>query len=117
MNNINYIISGDYLIPNFKLTEGKMKPIGRYGRMRRDFLKKNKPALFSCLSLSGKLRQHLSETDESANRYMEVLMTDLKEKNGITEELKSRNPMEWTQIMNNLKSQAEEIIINELIFK
>ena len=116
MNYIDYLIIGDYLIPDLKLNRETMKPIDKYGRMRRDYLKKNKPALFSSLSISGKLWQHLSETDESANRYMEDLMTGLKEKNGITEELKSRNPMKWTQMMNNLKSQAEEIIMKEIIF-
>ncbi|MBR4765413.1 MAG: TnpV protein [Clostridia bacterium] len=116
MEEIKYLKNGDYLIPDLKLTQEETKPLGKYGRMRRDFLKKNNPALFSSLSLSGKLWQHLSETDESANRYMEDLMQSLKEKNGITEELKSRNPMIWTQMMNNLKSQAEEIIMKEIIF-
>ncbi|MBQ6466376.1 MAG: TnpV protein [Clostridia bacterium] len=116
MEEIKYVKNGDYLIPDLKLTEEEMKPLGKYGRMRRDFLKKNNPVLFSSLSLSGKLWQHLSETDESANRYMEDLMQNLKEQNAVTEELKAKNPLEWTQMMNNLKSQAEEIIMKEIIF-
>lgn len=116
MTQINYRPCGDYLIPDLKLPEQDLQPIGRYGRMRETYLKEHRKGLYSCLLLSGKLPQHLQETDETAKQRMDNLIQQLAENIGVTERLKEEDPMSWTQIMNNLKAQAEEIVLHELIY-
>ena len=116
MAEINYIRNGDYLIPDLRLTPEEQTPIGKYGRMRREYLRKNNQVLFSSLSLSGKLWPHLSEIDAAAVSRMDGLMTQFAAQNGATEALKAQNPMAWTQLMNSLQAQAEEIVLQELVF-
>ena len=115
-NELTYTQNGDYMIPDIQLSEQPMKPLGRYGRMRREYLKKHRPILWNQMILSEKLYPHLYEIEETANRRMEQMMDELAKANGVTEEMKSENPMLWVQTMNNLKSQAEEAILNELIY-
>lgn len=112
---INYVKSGDYYIPDLKLTEEEQKPIGKYGRMRRDFLKQYRPAQYASLCLKGTLWPHLLEIDEAAGRFMEDLMRLLAEQAGVTEALKASDPLAWTQQMNSLQAQAEEIVLSELV--
>ncbi len=114
-NELSYTKVGDYQLPNLTLSEQQTK-IGRYGRMRREFLKNNRPILFNIMVLEGKLFTHLSEIEQTANRRMEQMMDELAKSAGVTEELKAENPMLWVQMMNNLKSQAEEMILTELIY-
>ncbi len=114
-NELSYTKVGDYQLPNLTLSELQTK-IGKYGRMRRDFLKKNRPILFNIMVLKGKLFTHLSEIEQTANQRMEQMMDELAKSAGVTEELKAENPMLWVQMMNNLKSQVEETILNELIY-
>ena len=113
---INYVKSGDYYIPVLMFSVDESISIGKYGRMRRNYLKKHKPAVYSCLCLSGKLWQHIVDTDEQANRFIEDYIGELKIKSGITEKMKVYNPILWAGMMNNLKSQAEEIALNEFVF-
>ena len=114
MTNLNYMKVGDYQIPN--LTLSNTPQIGKYGRMRRTYLKEHRPILYNRLILSEKLYPHLVEIDQTANRRMAQLMDELTKANGLTEALKAADPMKWTGLMNNLKSQAEETILNELIY-
>ena len=114
-NKLNYTQNGDYMIPDLTLNETEMKPLGKYGRMRKKYLQEHRPVLWNSMILSEKLYPHLREIDETANRRLEQLMPDLMKNNGVTEELKSKDPMLWTGLMNNLKSQAEEMILEELI--
>ena len=116
MTELTYTRSGDYLIPNLSLQEAGMKPLGKYGRMRKKYLQEHRPVLWNSLILSEKLYPHLREIDETANRRLEQLMPELMRCSGVTEELKARDPMKWVGLMNNLKAQAEETILNELIF-
>ena len=113
---LTYTRSGDYLIPNIQLTESEAKPLTKYGRMRKKYLEEHRPILWNTMILSEKLYPHLREIDEAANRRLEVLMNELTEKSGVTEELKATDPMKWVGLMNNLKAQAEETILNELIY-
>ena len=113
-NNLTYTKNGDYLIPELKLEE--TKPLGRYGRMRRDYLKEHRPVLFNAMMVSGKLYPHLAEIDQAAKQRLEQMMLTLTQAAGATEELKARDPMQWTGRMNACKAQAEEVIRNELIF-
>ena len=115
-NELTYTRVGDYAYPNLTLQNPQPKSLGKYGRMRREYLKKHRPILYNRLILSEKLYSHLSEIDLTANRRLEQMMDELAKTNGVTEEMKSENPILWVQTMNSLKSQAEEAILNELIY-
>jgi len=115
-NELTYTKNGDYMIPDIQLSEQPMKLIGRYGRMRREYLKKHRPILWNQMILSEKLYPHLYEIEETANRRMEQMMDELTKKEGVTEEMKSEDPMQWVQTMNRLHAEAEETILPELIY-
>ena len=114
-NNLTYIQSGDYLIPDLRLSEQPQKPLGKYGRMRKAYLKEHRPILYNQLLMSEKLYPHLIEIDETADSRLEQMMPQLAEIAGATEELKARDPMQWVGLMNTCKAQAEEILLAELI--
>ena len=116
MNELTYTRSGDYLIPELNLTAQPQAPLGKYGRMRKNYLKEHRPVLWSSLLLSEKLYPHLREIDETANRRLEQMMPELMQSAGVTEELKASDPMKWVGLMNSLKAQAEETILTELIY-
>ncbi len=114
--NLTHTLCGDYYIPDIKLSEAVgQKPLGKYGRMRKTYLKEHRSLLWNSMILSEKLYPHLYEIDETANRHMEQIMSELIKRNGVTEELKASDQMAWVGLMNACKSQAEEIILNELI--
>ena len=116
-NELTYTQNGDYLIPDLKLTEEpEAAPLGKYGRMRRQHLKEHRPILFQKLVLEGKLYPHLREIDETAHRRLSEMMPQMAKEAGVTEALKAADPMKWAGLMNTLKAQAEEIILNELVF-
>ena len=112
---INYICTGDYLIPDLKLPE-ETRPIGKWDRMYRDYLKGYHPIQFNNLVLSGNLWTYLADLNEQAQQRMETLVDQLKSAEGITEALKAADPIDWTQRMNNISARAEEIIREELIY-
>ena len=116
MIQIDYKPCGEYLIPDLKLNVQRQEPIGKYGRMRERYLKEHRKGLYSCLLLSGKLPTHLYEIDEAAQQRMNLLISLMAQQAGVTEKLKEDDPMAWTQIMNSLKAQAEEIVLQELIY-
>ena len=117
MSELTYTKNGDYLIPDLKLSEEpEQKPLGKYGRMRKAYLKEHRPILWNQMILSESLFPHLREIDETATRRLSQMMPELMEAAGITEILKETDPMKWVQMMNNCKAQAEEIILNELIY-
>ena len=116
MTELTYTRSGDYLIPNLSLQETGMKPLGKYGRMRKKYLQEHRPVLWNSLILSEKLYPHLREIDETANRRLERMMPELMQSAGVTEALKASDPMKWVGLMNSLKAQAEEVILTELIY-
>ena len=113
---MTYTRNGDYLIPDLSLTETEQKPLGKYGRLRKTYLKEHRPILWNKMILSETLYPHLREIDETANRRLEQMMPELMKSAGVTESLKASDPMKWVQTMNNLKAQAEEVILNELIY-
>ena len=116
MEELTYTKNGDYLIPDLSLTEQQETPLGKYGRMRKTYLKEHRPILWNRMSLSETLYPHLREIDETANRRLERMMPELMKLNGVTEGLKAEDPMKWVGLMNNLKAQAEETILAELIY-
>ena len=113
---ISYSKVGDYLIPNLILSEEEQS-IGKYGRMRRRYLKEHRPVLFSNLILSGKLYQHLAEIDRSCNERLELIIRQMKVQEGVTEKLKADDQMEWIRRMNSIQNRAEEIVLSELVYE
>ena len=101
-------------IPNIIIR--KTKPLGHYGRLRKAYLEMHRPILFNELVLSDKLFEHCAEIDEAARNRMELIVRSLAEQNGVTEQLKAENQMEWVRQMNACKAQAEEIVKAELIY-
>ena len=114
--NINYIRVGDYFIPDLTLPE-ESRPIGKWGRMHRDYLREHKPIQYNCLLLSGKLWTYLADLNEQAQDRLERMIDRMKAVEGITEALKASDPMVWVQSMNNIRARAEEIILQELIYR
>ena len=114
-NPMNYIQNGDYLIPDLKLSEQPTKPLGKYGRMRKAYLKEHRHILYNQLLMSEKLYPHLIEIDETAQSRLEQMMPQLAKDAGATEQLKASDPMKWVGLMNTCKAQAEEILMAELI--
>ena len=114
-NNLTYIQNGDYLIPDLRLSEQPMKPLSKYGRMRKAYLKQQRPILYNQLLMTEKLYPHLREIDETANRRLAQMMPQMAEAAGATEALKAADPMAWVGLMNACKAQAEEILLAELI--
>ena len=114
-NGIDYILVGDYYIPDLKLPE-ENRPIGRYGRLHREYLKQEHPARYSSLILTGKLWTYLADLNEQAEERIDLIIEQMKAAEGVTEELKARNQLEWVGRMNNIRNRAEEIINSELIY-
>ena len=114
-NTLTYIQNGDYLIPNLQLTEQPETPLGKYGRMRKAYLKDHRPLIYNQLLLTEKLYPHLIEIDETAQSRLEQMMPQLAKDAGATEQLKASDPMRWVGLMNTCKAQAEEILMAELI--
>ena len=116
-NELTYIQSGDYLIPNLTLSEPtEAAPLSRYGRMRKDFLEKHRPILFQKMVLEESLYPHLREIDKTVRRRLDEMMPQLAKEAGATETLKAADPMSWVGLMNSCKAQAEEILLSELVF-
>ena len=116
-NNLTYTRNGDYLIPDLSLSEQPKKPLGKYGRMRKAYLKEHRPLIYNHLLMSEKLYPHLLEIERTAQGRVETMLPHMMEVAGVTEELKACDSMRWVGLMNTLKAQAEEIIQDELIYK
>ena len=115
MSKLTYIRCGDYDIPNLKLSEQPETSIGKYGRMRKSYLKEHRPILYNQLLMSEKLYPHLLEIDWTAQERVDTMLPHMMEAAGVTEELKACDPMRWVGLMNTLTAQIEEILIRELI--
>ena len=111
---LTYTMQGDYLLPNLTLPEAPK--IGKYGMLRRSYLKNQKNGLYTGMMLSGKLNRHLEEIDQAANSMMERLITQMAKAQGVTEALKASNQLLWLQRMSNIRASAEEIVLAELIY-
>ena len=111
-----YTQVGDYLIPNLVISEAEQSPLGKYGRMRKHYLKEHQPALYTNLLTTGKLNQHLDEIDEACEERMELLTQQMAKREDVTEALKTDDQMEWVRRMNNIRNRAEEIVLRELVY-
>ena len=115
MSELTYTKVGDYLFPNISLPQQSMKPLNKYGRMRKKFLMEHQPLIFQTMLLNGTLDTHLQEISETAEKRLEQMMQELMKTENVTEELKASDPMRWTALMNSLKAQAEEVLLAELV--
>ena len=113
---LNYSHHGDYPQPDLGLTEAEQRPLGKYGRMRLCYLEEHRPGLYTRFLLSGKLTEHLQEIDRTCQERLEQLTRQMQAQEGVTEELKAMNQMEWVQRMNAIHHQIEEILLTELVF-
>ena len=111
-----YTQRGDYLIPNLVLSDTKEYHIGKYGRMRRIYLKEHRPAIYSTLLLTEKLFSHLSEIDAACKTRLDIIEAEMMRQEGVTEALKAADQMEWVRRRNSIHSRAEEIVLHELVY-
>ena len=116
MQELNYIRCGDYYIPDIRLPE-ETRPIGRWGRMHRDYIREHNPIRFNDLCLSGELWTYLADLNEQAQSHLELIIEQMKDAEGVTEELKAANQMAWVGAMNSIRNRAEEIILREMIYE
>ena len=115
-NGGTYLQVGDYYIPDLKGEDPGHYSIGKYGRMRKRYLQAHRPILFSELTLSGKLYQHLAETDHACKERVELIIRQMKGREGVTEALKAVDQLEWIRRMNSIQNRAEEIMLSELVY-
>ena len=114
-NGMSYTLHGDYYLPDLVLREEE-PTYGKYGMLRKQFLKEHRSARYQHLLLTGKLNEHLNQTDQEAREQVETLMEQMTEKQGVTEELKAQDQMERVSLMNNIKASAEEIVLKNMIY-
>lgn len=113
---LTYRRCGDYYLPNIGISAEDMRPLGKYGRMHLRYLREHRPLLFNQLLLSGKLMTHLYSIDNACQERMELLIPQMKAAEGVTEELKATDQMEWACRMNSIHHRIEEILFNELVY-
>ena len=114
-NGMSYTLHGDYYLPDLVLREEE-PTYGKYGMLRKQFLKEHKSARYQYLLLTGKLNEHLNQTDQEAREQVEMLMKQMAEKQDVTEELKAQDQMKCVRLMNNIKASAEEIVLKNMIY-
>ena len=114
-NGLSYTLHGDYYLPDLVINEEETT-YGKYGIMRKQFLKEHRSVKYQYLVLTGKLTEHLNQVDKEAREKVELLVEQLAEQWGVTEELKMQDQMEWVRMMNNIKNAAEEMVLLEIIY-
>ena len=115
-NDLWYERIGDYYIPVLTLSSDEQRPIGKWGRMHRDYLKEHRPILFNDLVLSGQLWTYLANLNEQAQERLSLIIEQMKATEGVTENLKAADQMAWVGAMNSIRNRAEEIILREMIY-
>ena len=115
-NGLSYTLYGDYYLPDLEINEEE-PTYGKYGIMRKQFLKEHRSARYQYLVLTGKMAEHLNQVDKEAREKVEMLMEQMAEQWGVTEELKMQDQMEWVRRMNTIKNVAEEMAEKEFIYK
>ncbi len=111
-----YTQVGDVLLPDLSIGEVEQRPIGKYGRMRKRYLKEQHSVFYLELLLSGKLHSHLLKIDEACEARMELLVHQMAERDDVTEALKAADQMEWVRRMNSIQNRVEEIVLHELVY-
>ena len=114
-NGLSYTLHGDYYLPDLAVNEEE-PTYGKYGMLRKQFLKEHRSAKYQYLLLTGKLTEHLNQIDQEARERVEMLMEQMAEKQGVTEQVKIQDQMKWVGLMNNIKTRAEEIVLKNLVY-
>ena len=114
-NELNYTLHGDYYLPDLEINEEE-PTYRKYGIMRKQFLKEHRSARYQYLVLTGKLTEHLNQVDKEVREKVKILMEQMAEQWGVTEELKMQDQMEWVRRLNNIQATAEEIALKEIIY-
>ena len=114
-NGLNYTLHGDYYLPDLEINEEE-PTYGKYGIMRKQFLKEHRSARYQYLVLTGKLTEHLNQVDKEVREEVEILMEQMAEQWSVTEELKMQDQMEWVRRMNNIKNVVEGMVLLEMIY-
>ena len=114
-NGLDYVVVGDYYLPVLSLPE-ETRPIGCWGMLRKEYLKEHKSGMYSCLLLTARLDSHLADVNEQAQERFELIEAQMRSAEGVTEDLKAQNPMEWVRRANNIRNRAQEIVLNELVY-
>ena len=114
-NGLSYTLHGDYYLPDLVLNEEE-PTYGKYGMLRKQFLKEYRSARYQYLLLIGKLTEHLNQIDQEARKQVEMLTEQMVKKQGVTEKLKAQDQMKWVRLMINIKSSAEEIVVKNTIY-
>ena len=114
-NDLWYTLCGDYYVPELSVPE-ENRPIGKWGRMHREYLKEHHPIRFNDLVLSGQLWTYLADLNEQTQERLSLIIEQMKASEGVTEEIKAANQMAWVGAMNSIRNRAEEIILRELIY-
>ena len=112
-----YRQEGNYLIPNIYLPDEPEYQIGKYGHLRRGYLKAHRPVLYANFLTSGTLHRHLAEIDQACNERMATIVSDMARQEDVTEALKAADQMEWVRRMNSIRNRAEEIVLTELVYE
>jgi hypothetical protein len=115
-NGIEYVLAGEYYIPDLKLP-AEERPIGKYGRMHRDYLMEHNPMRFDDLVMEGQLWTYLAELNEQAQSRLQLIISQMQEVESVTERLKEKNQWLWIQSMNSIHNRAEEIVLNEIVYR
>ena len=113
-NGMSYTLHGDYYLPDLVLREEE-PTYGKYGMLRKQFLKEHRSARYQYMLLTEKLNEHLNQIDQEVREQMEMLMKQMVEKQGVNENLKRKDQMKWVRLMNNIKASAEEIVLKNLV--
>jgi len=116
-NGGTYIQVGDYLIPDISLPDAPAYTIGKYGRMRKAYLKEHRPGLYTRLILSGKLHEHLAEVERTCNERLDIMIPQMAKAQSVTEAMKARDQLGWVGRMNEIKHIAEESILTEIVYE
>ena len=114
-NGLSYTLHGDYYLPDLAVNEEE-STYGKYGMLRKQFLKEHRPARYQYLVMTGELTGHLNQVDQDAREQVEILVKQMAEKQSVTEQLKMQDQMKWVGLMNNSKACAEEIVLKEIIY-
>ena len=114
-NGLSYTLHGDYYLPDLVVNEDE-PTYGKYGMLRKQFLKEHRPTRYQYLVMTGELTAHLNRVDQEAREQVESLMKQMAEKQGVTEQVKMQDQMKWVCMMNNIKDCAEEIVLKESVY-
>ena len=115
-NGLGYTLHGDYYLPDLELPEDEEAHYGKYGMLRKTYLKEHRKAYYQMLILQGKLNEHLNRVDREAHERMEILVAQIAEKQGVSERMKMQNQLKWVALSDNIRASAEEIVLKDIVY-